>query len=429
MTTTKNQVGRTSLLISIAGLIIVQALIYIGYLENPYWHILLAGFEAATIGGFADWFAVRALFHEIPIPVIRKHTNIIVRNRDKLTEGVIDLVTNKWLSPEIINEKLSDVHIVENLVKTLKEPQNLIKIVGFIKKISTRLASNIDTPEVTKILQTLLEQQIKGIDLATPLGEWLKKSVNKGDHKALWDLVLDSAGKTINDDSTRTTLLTLIESQMKEYKDEGFWKRIIIKFAVGVGGVDNQSIVDKIINSMNDFIKETKENPNHAVRIKFDKSILDFAQNLIDRDEDAVKTVKALQDKLVDNSDAKHLIQGLLNNFKTSIIKQLEENDTPFIHFIKQNVEKLLNELEEDQALQQKTDKWIKDSIEHLITKYHHEIGEMVRMSLSKLNNFELVNQIEEKVGNDLQYIRLNGAVVGGFIGIMIYLIRVLLLQ
>lgn len=428
MKNNKNYIGSTSLLISIAGLIVVQILISIGFLKYPFWHILLAGFEAATIGGFADWFAVRALFYEIPIPIIRKHTNIIVRNRQKLTEGVVDLVTNKWLSPEIINEKLYNVHIIESVIKTLKTPENTKKVVGFLKEIISRLTANIDDPEVAKMLQSILKEQIKGVDLATPLGEWLKKSVQKGDHNKLWDIILDAAEKSISDETTRELLLTSFENQVQVYKQEGFFKKIFIGIANGVGAIDSPSILDKIISSIDEFIKEAKGNPNHAIRVKFDKNILDFADNLIEGHEESTKLIKDLQDKLIDNADANSMIQVILNNFKISIKAQLETDDTPFINFLSQNVDKLLNELEADKASQLKIDTWLKATIEELVTKYHHEIGEMVRLSLTKLNDFELVNQIEEKVSNDLQYIRLNGAVVGGFVGIVISLIRMIFL-
>ncbi len=428
MKNNKNYIGSISLLISIAGLIVVQILISIGFLKYPFWHILLAGFEAATIGGFADWFAVRALFYEIPIPIIRKHTNIIVRNRQKLTEGIVDLVTNKWLSPEIINEKLHNVHIVEGVIKTLKTPENKKKVIGFLKEIISRLTANIDDPEVAKMLQSLLKEQIKGVDLATPLGEWLKKSVQKGDHNKLWDMILDAAEKSISDETTRELLLTSFENQVQVYKQEGFFKKIFIGIASGVGAIDSPSILDKIISSIDDFIKEAKGNPNHAIRVRFDKSILDFADNLIEGHEESTKIIKDLQDKLIDNADANSMIQVILSNFKILIKAQLETDDTPFINFLSQNVDKLLNELETDKASQIKIDTWLKATIEELVTKYHHEIGEMVRLSLTKLNDFELVTQIEEKVGNDLQYIRLNGAVVGGFIGIVISLIRMIFL-
>jgi len=93
------------------------------------------------------------------------------------------------------------------------------------------------------------------------------------------------------------------------------------------------------------------------------------------------------------------------------------------------NFQRLLKELESDKTAQLRIDAWMRETITTLINKYHHEIGNMVRSSLSKLDDIGLVNQIEEKVGNDLQYIRLNGAVVGGLVGIFFSIIKLLLLK
>lgn len=424
----KNQIGRNSLIISITGLVIVQLLIYIGYLENEYWHILLSGFEAATIGGFADWFAVSALFYEIPIPIIKKHTNIIVRSRTKLSEGIVDLVTNKWLSPEIIKEKISDVPITENIINVLKEPENNVLVTRFLKEIVSRLTVNIDSPEVVYMLQAILKEQLKDIDLSSPLGNWLKKSVENGDHNQLWDLILNTAQKTINDDATRITLVKLVEKQIEAYKDEDFLKGFFIGAAGKIGVIDTNLIVDKIINSIDDFVTEAEGVSNHPFREKFDNSILEFSVGLINGEQDSIKVINDLQEGLVNNADTENVIQKILVNFKTSIENQLNEGNSPLINFLKENIDNLLVELEADKAAQNKIDRWVKNTISELVGKYHHEIGEMVRFSLSKLNDVELVGQIEEKVGNDLQFIRLNGAIVGGFVGVLISLIRIVLL-
>jgi uncharacterized membrane-anchored protein YjiN (DUF445 family) len=111
------------------------------------------------------------------------------------------------------------------------------------------------------------------------------------------------------------------------------------------------------------------------------------------------------------------------------MIAQLKNNETPFMTLLVSNLQRLLMELESDEISQQKIDIWMRETITELINKYHHEIGNMVRSSLSKLDDIGLVNQIEEKVGNDLQYIRLNGAVVGGLAGILISLVKLLLLK
>jgi uncharacterized membrane-anchored protein YjiN (DUF445 family) len=139
----KKRIGIVSLLIAISGLIITFTSIRLGFLKNPCWKILLAGFEAATIGGFADWFAVRALFREIPIWSVRRHTNIIVKNRNKITEGVVDMITNKWLTPEVIKEKISGLSIAENILIYLEEPQNKTRAVDFLRDILNRLTDHL----------------------------------------------------------------------------------------------------------------------------------------------------------------------------------------------------------------------------------------------------------------------------------------------
>ena len=428
MSNHKNKIGRNSLIISIIGLIVVQLLIYFGYLKNEYWHILLSGFEAATIGGFADWFAVSALFYEIPIPVIKKHTNIIVRSRAKLSEGIVDLVTNKWLSPEIIKEKISDVPITGNVIKMLNEPQNNVLMARFLKEIVTRLTANIDSPEVVQMLQAILKEQLRDVDLSKPLGSWLKRSVENGDHNQLWDVILSAAKKTINDSSTKKTLLGLVEKQIKDYKNEDIIKGIFIGAAGKVGVIDPELIVDKIINSITEFVSETEGVENHPFRKKFDAELMEFSEGLINGNQKYVKVINDIQEGLVNNADTENVIQKILVNFKASIEKQLKEGNSPLIDFLKENIENLLIELENDKTAQNKIDRWVKNTISELVGKYHHEIGEMVRFSLSKLNDVELVSQIEEKVGDDLQFIRLNGALVGGFVGVLIATIRMILM-
>ncbi|NQX81886.1 MAG: DUF445 family protein [Flavobacteriaceae bacterium] len=106
---------------SATATIVLIAALKLNYLTHPAWHILLAGFEAATVGGIADWFAVRALFREIPIPFIRRHTNIIVKSRKKLSAGIVDLVSTQWLSKESISSKIADISISNKLLDILKD--------------------------------------------------------------------------------------------------------------------------------------------------------------------------------------------------------------------------------------------------------------------------------------------------------------------
>lgn len=424
---TKNKVGAISLYIAFGGFLATLILIHFGI---KCWPLLIvnAGFEAATVGGIADWFAVTALFREIkaPIPFIRRHTNIIAKKREKITEGAVDLITNKWLTPDVIKEKIAGISIAESVLISLDEPKNRIRAIDFLRDVLDRLSDNLDKPEVAALLQRILKDQISGVDLATPLGKWLEKSIKSGDHNQVWEMILDSAAKTINDPSTRQVLLQKINEKAQEYKNEGFLKGLFLGAAELFGAFDPNSITNKMIGSINDFIREAKGNPNHPVRQRFDKSLLEFAHSLATGDPSAHNLVNDIKQKLIENADAQQIIQGILSKFKATVKEELKHNNTTFMVLLTKYFDSAIAELKKDKQAQQRIDTWLKETIVSLIIKYHPEIGNMIRQSISKLNDAELVAQIEDQVGNDLQYIRLNGAVVGGCVGIILAVIKLL---
>ena len=119
----------------------------------------------------------------------------------------------------------------------------------------------------------------------------------------------------------------------------------------------------------------------------------------------------------------------IFSRLKITFTEQLTNKETVFMKLLRKNAERLIEDLQADNVTLDKIDEWVKRSTAQLIDKNHHEIGNMVRLSLSKLDDKSLMLQIKDKVGDDLQYIRLNGAVVGGLVGVFIAVVRVLLVQ
>ena len=423
----KNNLGTISLLIAFSGLVLFEILLYFHIITNPGWQIVKAGFEAATIGGVADWFAVRALFHEIPLPFIKKHTNIIVKNREKLTEGIVDLVTNKWLSPEVITEKLGEVDVASAILEFLQNPNSQKKTVGFIREMALKLTSELDNPDFVKAVQKIVNQQISAIDLAPTIGAFLEKSIKNGDHNKLWELVIEASENSLNNAESKELILSKLEEAIHEYGEEGFFKKATMFLAKKTGGIDINKITAELLFKTNELLIEAKENPQHPIRIKFDAWMIEFAQKLNQGDENAIGIIDTLKGKLMTYLDAENTIATLLDNWKISISKQLENDETSLMQFLITNLNRIVADLQQDKEAQNKINHWITESVSELLTKFHSEIGNMVRTSLIKLDNAELVEQIEGKVGNDLQYIRLNGAVVGGLVGILLASLKLII--
>lgn len=424
----KNHLGNISLIIVLCGVVVIESAMYLELVSGPFWRIIAAGFEAGTVGGLADWFAVSALFHEVPIPVIKRHTNIIVKNRARLTEGAADLVTNRWLSADVVKAKLENISFSDTLLRVLQEPANQEPAIELIRDVLLRLAVNLDKPQVAEFLEKLFKEQLERIDLTRPLGRWMEDAIREGRHQKLWDIILDSAEKTINDEETRGLILHRVDEVIHEIKEQDFLKRAFLGVAEFLGVLHKDVIAGKITEKIGELIITARNNPSHPLRGKIDALLLDFSKGLSSGDPSLTAMVDGLKTKFMNNADTKSLIQHGLSQFKSKLSNQLERNDSAFMLVLTGYLREILADLQSDTLARENIDSWMRDTITGLAEKYHHTIGDMVRMSLhpEKLDDRGLVNQIEDKVGNDLQYIRLNGAVVGGLAGILLGLIRLL---
>lgn len=422
----KNNLGRNSLLVAVIGLLVIQTLIYVKNFDGFWYtflHILLAGFEAGTVGGIADWFAVRALFYEIPIPFLRKHTNIIAKNRTKMTEGIVDLVTNNWLSPQVIKEKIAGVSIVEKILSSVKINKEIIDV---LKQVLSQFLIKFDNATLQKFTAKTLENQLKNIEAGAYLGKILKNAIEKKEHHQLWEIGLNSITNAVNTNETRQFVRKTVCNQVDKYKRESSLKEVLLMLGESFSVVDYDSITNKLLTIINEFIEKEKTATNGVLRKKVDESLLLYAEKLINKDEETVKAIENLKATLLTNFDINATAEKLIEYAKNEIVSGLKLG-VKLDDFIENQLQKLIENVKLNKELKDKIEYWLKNKIEKLIVENHREIGKLVETSLSNLKDAELINQIESKVGNDLQYIRLNGAIVGGLVGVVIASLRFLL--
>ena len=406
------------------GFVLLETSLFQGWLQGDFWRILLTGFEAATIGALADWFAVSALFYEIPIPLIRRHTNIIVKNRQKLTEGIVDMVTTKWLSPEIIQEKLVDVNLARNMINLLEEPANLSRTLDILRMVVGRFADNLDHPKLAIWMQKLLKDQMEHVELGKPLGNWMLEALAAHKHQPIVDLLIQELSNTIQQPGTRKVVFEKLKATLEAYEKQDWIKKSTIWIGKKTGGIDLDLLTDRLLDIILMLTEEIIQDRQHPIRLKFEEYFMEFAQNLASGEEISTRYIQDIKTNLLLNTGTRRIIQQILNRLKDSIHDSLENNDTVFMRLVKGNVIELITHLKNDTKTQEDIDAWIKNTLTQLVDKYHPEIGNMVRTSLGKLDDRGMMEQIKEKVGDDLQYIRLNGAVVGGLVGLIIAMVR-----
>ncbi|MBU2950676.1 DUF445 domain-containing protein [Tamlana agarivorans] len=426
----KNKLGNRSLAIAVILMVTALVLKYYKIYEGNTLEILLAGFEAAVVGGVADWFAVRALFQEIPIPVVKKHTNIIVKSREKLSAGIVDLVNNEWLSKEMIRDKISGVSLAKPIVDYLMEDDNQETIRKTLKPELEALVLKLDHEDVVHTLEGLIKPAIKGNNLAVPLGNLLKQTVAHKDHYGVLQVFLEVLKEKVGSASTLSFLVAEVQVLVNKQKEGSPIKGLLVGAGQVLGAIKPQRIAAGIQEQLVELIEDIQKEPEtHKIIVALDAQLHEYGARLTSGDEKAQADVNQFGEQFLERLVDSGVVKQGLSRLKNMIKENLFDGENEYTLLVSDKVNDALQAFHDDRSKIEQTDAWLKATILQLIDTHHHKIGELVGESLQKLSNVELVKQIESKVGEDLQYIRLNGAIVGGIVGMLIMVIKLFVLD
>ena len=412
----RNRLGAVSLTVAAVGMVAAEVAQHAVSGHEQLLTVLAGAFEAGTIGGLADWFAVSALFREIPIPIIGRHTNLLVRNRMKFTRGIVEMVQNKWLTPDALRERLEQLSASGLLVEHLGERATRERTVAVVRSLLSRVADDLDGDAVVGLVDRLLKDQLAAIDMARPLGSWLVASVGRRDHDALWDLLLTSAERGVRDGSIARLVENKLQHAVESYANEGFVNKLKVRAAAFLG-LEYRVVAEKAVDELAKFLGEAKGAPGHPVRVRLDGMLLGFASDLAAGRGEATRIVEDLRRRLVESADARELIRTVMARFKDTLKRQLATDDSDLSRVLDNILRGIVRNLEDSPGIRDRLDDWVRKVISDLVERHHGVIGEMVEASISKLSDADLVREVEEKVGDDLQMIRVNGAVIGGLVG------------
>jgi uncharacterized membrane-anchored protein YjiN (DUF445 family) len=423
---TAASLGNVSLAVSIGGLIATEMALRAGWVAAPGWKILLHTFEAATVGGLADWFAVSALFREVPVPLIRRHTNIIIKNRQRIAAGIADMVQNRWLAPHTIREHLIHFSASQYVLDFLADEKHFDAALGVARDIIRQLARGITNDETALLLERTLKDRLQNRNMTAPLGRWLGRRLRAGDHHGLWDMLLALAEAALERPEAKALMQRTIARAMESYGERGTLKRLVLGLARGLKIVDEGEIVATTLSKICDTLRAARMDPGHPLRARMDAVALEFVDKLAAGDPAAAATLERLQAALIEGAELRDILRRALRWLGDTLEKELHAPGSDFDDLMRRAMRDRLDQFRADGAAQAKVDRWVSNATLELLEKRHEMIGQMVRGSLDKLSDLDLVGQIEEKVGPDLQYIRLNGAIVGGLAGAALAAIKFL---
>jgi uncharacterized membrane-anchored protein YjiN (DUF445 family) len=389
------------------GLFIFMVAVYIASksLERTYpWLAPVIAFtEAAMVGALADWFAVVALFRyplNIPIP----HTAIIQRNKDKFGEALANFIKTNFLVREALEAKLNALDMIGWVSEILSNREKATKIANKLVDSIVLVADKWDDKELSHLTVQLITDNIKAIKVLPLLGKALDILVQQKRHQAL----LDEA--------------VVITSRMLSKNRDGLRDRIRDEYPWWVPEFIDEKIFQKIMGRVEETLAGIQENDNHEVRQKFDEAVHRFIQKLM-HSEEFDKGLQKLREQILSDPAARERFEVFWQELKGRLLEDLRAPDSPVRLQIEKVIVAMGTELAENEKIRESINHWIRSSLINVTEQYSDAIISIVSDTVKRWDPEKTSQRIELYVGKDLQWIRVNGTLVGGLVGLLIYLI------
>ncbi|MFJ1102330.1 DUF445 domain-containing protein [Bacillus sp. RA(2023)] len=375
--------------------------------------IIQGGFEAGLVGGLADWFAVTALFrHPMGIPI--PHTALLPKNRKRVTKGLINTLENEWLTKESITNKVKEMQLAQMVLQIAEREMQSEAVKKGIVTIAEKAIVTIDTEKLAVIIEKELKTYLHTINTSNILQVLVDQLVVQENDEKTLDYILVKVKDWTAQDEARYQLGSLGMKAMENIKVDGFLQFTLKSFMNivdedKIGGILQKFIISNI-NSLQDADNSTRQ----LILSKIRQEIINVKEN-----EALLQELENWKEKWIANWNATDKIKEMLEQVQQraiTFVKNEEFADKYVIPFLQTQ----MNKIKEDEQTVQKIEEWLQKQVVTLVEKNHSKIGKLVQENLDKLDDKTLIEMIENNVGKDLQWIRVNGAVCGFMIGLVL---------
>lgn len=394
------------------GLLLVMAIVYVLmiYLQkkNPMsWMGYVKAFsEAGMVGALADWFAVTALFR-YPMGLKIPHTNLINNNKDALGSNLGSFVSTNFLTADTIRPYIDKLSISEYLNEWLSKKKNQQIIQQECNHLLKRIVNNLDDASIANFLAK------KGFELTDEI------KLEKLASTALLYLL---------EQNEHDRLLSIILPQAKNYVEnnrELIYKKVVEKQPI-LGLIGGKSVTNQLISGITTFLEEIETNGNHTIRKELTSKLYQVVADLNEKDDWKDK-FEHIKEQFITQERILEYAEDIWLRLKKDMLEKLDDENATFNQYIKQNIEKAIVLFQEDAEMKENIDKYAKQYVYKLVLKNSKEVGTIITNTVQKWDGKEMSEKLELEVGKDLQYIRINGTLVGGLVGLLIYTLTNLL--
>ncbi|MBB5639675.1 DUF445 domain-containing protein [Cryobacterium roopkundense] len=388
-----------------AGLLVLMAVIFtVSFAlqdRYPWLGYVRAAAEGGMVGAIADWFAVTALFR-YPLGLRIPHTNIIATRKNEIGASLGEFVEANFLAESVVRGKLESVGISRRLGGWLSSSSNAERLTGELATAGRSVLELLNDDAIKNLIESVAREHLVRPEWGPSLGRVGERLVTSGQQHAGVDLLLERA-----------------DAWLRAHP-EAFGRAVSARLPSWLPGFVDKLVDDRAYREVIAFVEGVRAQPQHPVREAIDRYLVELTNDL-QHDPVMILRVESLKEGLLNSPRLREFAGETWESVKASLLEALGDPQSAVCTGIRGTLVDVGTRLARDDALGARIDRWLVDSVTALVQNYGHEIAGVITETVERWDSAETSAKIELQVGRDLQFIRINGTIVGSLAGLTIY--------
>ncbi|HYC95723.1 MAG TPA: DUF445 domain-containing protein [Sphingomicrobium sp.] len=401
------QPGTAGMKAAATGLLLLMAAIFIAARQfdaaYPWLGYVKAFAEAAMVGGLADWFAVTALFrHPLGLPI--PHTAIIPRNKDRIGDALANFLRDNFLVAPVVARRMRNIDLAGMVGRFLQAPQGQeSRIRHGASRLIADLFESLDDERLGGLVKSSIANRIRKMELSPLLGHALASAINEDRHVPMLEATIRWMARALD-------------------ANEGLIREMVHKRAnwvLKLAGLDAK-LADAIVDGLRKLTADMHTDPAHPVRVKVEQALADLANDLQTKPETREK-VEEIKLQLLDNRSVSLWLDTLWQRGREAMIRAARNPDAAMAGKLGEVLQSMGQSLESDPRLKGAINMFARRAVSGMAASYGGSIVKLVSETVRRWDAQTITDRLETTVGRDLQYIRINGTLVGGMVGLVLH--------